>query len=93
MKSGFLYFIFKGYCGGYLLRISDTKSIFLGVWEEAVGLLVDVRNQSLVFEGFIVDLIPCGTEFICCFSSLIGESISVLRTDSKDRQYRMIVCE
>jgi len=66
---------------------------YLDIWEEATGILVDVHDRSIIFEDFISEIVVSDDDLLDRLSSLIGERVSVLRTDSKDSPYRIIISD
>ncbi len=63
---------------------SPPRTFWLKEWQEARGILqhVDLAEGNLTFEGFIVRIPPRLLEPMSCLPSLIGEKISIIRTDS-----------
>ncbi len=64
--------------------------VYLEPFQEAVGLLVDVKETVLIFEYFVLPIML--SEFDCSdfVQSLIGEVVTILRTDISDREYIII---
>jgi len=76
--------------GGVVLRGvfcsgSDVHGVMLGLWEEAVGVLVGVEPGVAVFEGFRV-LLPGGVEASRLLEGFVGCRVGVLRTDCPGKQ-------
>ena len=62
-------------------------SYYLGEWEEATGTLQHINPQegSLTFQKFIVQIPSNLSAQLSDIPSLIGQNVSVLRTDSTIR--------
>jgi hypothetical protein len=65
-------------------RALPSRTYWLKEWEEARGTLqhIDVKEGSITFEGFIVRIPPSFSVHMTSLHSLIGQEVSLLRTDS-----------
>lgn len=57
---------------------------YLREWNEAKGVLrsIDLEDGNLVFEGFTVRVSPSLSAPLSCLHDLIGQEVSIIRTDS-----------
>ena len=65
--------------------MQNSKTIWLDIWEEAVGVLKDFEPDSgkLMFDGFTV-LVPSNLlKEIDDLRSMKGRSIGILRTETR----------
>jgi len=69
------------------------KSYILGLWDEATGILIDFdEKQCLIkFESFSLQIEPRGLECISFLRSLSGKKVSILKTDDKEKFYKISV--
>ncbi len=65
-------------------RSLASRTYWLKEWEEAQGTLkhIDVKKGTITFEGFIVRIPPSFVAHMTSLHSLIGQKVSLLRTDS-----------
>lgn len=65
-------------------RALPSRTYWLKEWEEARGTLqhIDVKEGRIMFEGFIVRIPPRFSAHMTSLHSLIGQEVSLLRTDS-----------
>lgn len=65
-------------------RALPFRTYWLKEWEEARGILkhIDANEGSFTFEGFMVRIPPSLLDDLPSLHSLIGQEISLLRTDS-----------
>ena len=71
-----------------MLRYNEASRVtILKPWSEAVGLLLDINDTTLVFDDFVLLINPNVFESIYHVKSLIGEVVSILRTDIPGKEY------
>ena len=65
-------------------RARIPRIFYLREWNEARGVLrrINLEEGDLEFEGFIVRIPPHLLAPLSCLSTLIGEKVSIIRTDS-----------
>jgi hypothetical protein len=68
-------------------RALPSRTYWLRDWEEARGILkhIDLNEGSLTFQGFIVRIPTSLSADLPNIQSLIGQEVSILRTDSPNR--------
>ena len=61
-----------------------SRTVWLNEWQEARGILnhIDINKGSITFEGFIVRIPPSLLADLPSLYPLIGQDVSLLRTDS-----------
>ena len=64
-----------------------SRATRLELWSEAVGLLLDVTDSTLIFDRFVLVITPFEYESIKHIKNLVGDVISILRTDIPGKEY------
>ena len=67
------------------------STIALDPWDEVTGLLIDSKDNYLIFKEFILEILPCDSVFLNLAKGYHGETVSILRTDSRERTYRIMI--
>ena len=77
---------FSDHIGEDRNRALPSLTFWLKEWEEARGILqhIDINESSLTFQGFIVRIPLNLSSDLTSLKSLIGQDISILRTDSSN---------
>lgn len=65
----------------------ETPVTWLGVWQEALGVLEDVDRVCgiVTFRGFEVAVPPRELEYLRDLEALTGSRVAILRTDEPSR--------
>ena len=67
--------------------MSEQKYVYLNPWDEAIGHLLDVKDSSLIYCDFTLLIEPEHFDSIRYIESLVGDFVSVLRTDIQGSEY------